>query len=66
VLRDERRIAKAVTGTAAGATSVIGFTADSDLLASSVAVLVSFPGMPGYRTLFGGADVVCALGCISA
>jgi len=66
VLRDEQRIAKALTRTAAGATSVIGFTADIDVLALSVAVLVSFPGMPGYRTLCGGADVVCALGCVSA
>ncbi len=32
----------------------------------SGAILDSFPGLPGYRILFGGAGVIGALGVIAA
>ena len=65
-LLDEQGIPKAVTGTAAGAASVIGFTPDIYMPVLSGAILDSFPGLPGYRILFGGAGVVGALGIIAA
>jgi len=65
-LLDEQGIPKAVTGTAAGAASVIGFTPDIYMPVLSGAILDSFPGLPGYRILFGGASVVGALGVIAA
>jgi nitrate/nitrite transporter NarK len=65
-LLDEQGIPKAVTGTAAGAASVIGFTPDIYMPVLSGAILDSFPGLPGYRILFGGAGVVGALGVIAA
>jgi MFS family permease len=65
-LLDEQGVPKSVTSTAAGAVSVIGFTPDICMPALSGAILDSFPGLPGYRILFGGAGVVGALGCMAA
>ena len=65
-LLDEQGIPKSVTGTAAGAASLIGFTPDIYMPVLSGAILDSFPGLPGYRILFGGAAVVGALGVIAA
>jgi nitrate/nitrite transporter NarK len=65
-LLDEQGIPKAVTGTAAGAASLIGFTPDIYMPVLSGAILDSYPGLPGYRILFGGATVVGALGVIAA
>jgi len=52
-LHDEGGVPKSGTGTADGAESAIGFTPDTYVPASSGAILDSFPGLPGYRTLFG-------------
>ncbi len=65
-LLDEQGVPTAVTGTAAGAASFIGFTPDIYMPVLSGAILDRFPGLPGYRILFGGACVIAGLGVASA
>lgn len=65
-LLDEQGIPTAVTGTAAGVASFIGFTPDIYMPVLSGAILDRFPGLPGYRILFGGASVIAGLGVASA
>jgi nitrate/nitrite transporter NarK len=65
-LLDEQGVPTAVTGTAAGAVSFIGFTPDIYMPVLSGAILDSFPGLPGYRILFAGASVIAGLGVASA
>ena len=63
---DEQRVPKAVTGTAAGVASVIGFLPDIYMPVLAGNILDTYPGLPGYRMLFGGACVVSGLGVIAA
>ena len=63
---DEQRVPTAVTGTAAGVASVIGFLPDIYMPVLAGNILDSYPGLPGYRMLFGGASVVSGLGVIAA
>jgi len=65
-LLDEQGVPTAMTGTAAGVVSVIGFTPDIYMPVLSGAILDSYPGLPGYRMLFAGASVLAALGVASA
>lgn len=65
-LLDEQAIPIAVTGTAAGVASVIGFTCDIYMPIVGGAILDALPGLPGYRVLFAGASVVSALGTLAA
>lgn len=63
---DEQRVPTAVTGTAAGVASVIGFLPDIYMPVLAGNILDTYPGLPGYRMLFGGACVVSGLGVIAA
>jgi len=65
-LLDEQRIPAAVTGTAAGIASLIGFTSDIYMPAVSGAILDKYPGLPGYRVLFGATTLIAALGAVAA
>ena len=65
-LLDEQRVPAAVTGTAAGIASLIGFTSDIYMPAVSGAILDSYPGLPGYRVLFGATTLIAALGTVAA
>jgi nitrate/nitrite transporter NarK len=65
-LLDEQRIPAAVTGTAAGIASLIGFTSDIYMPAVSGAILDKYPGLPGYRVLFGATTLIVALGAVAA
>jgi MFS family permease len=65
-LLDEQGVPTAVTGTAAGAASLIGFTSDVYMPVVSGAILDKFPGLPGYRVLFGAVTIIAVLGTIAA
>lgn len=65
-LLDEQDVPKAVTGTAAGVASVLGFTPDIYMPVVSGAILDNYPGLLGYRILFAGASLVSALGVAAA
>ena len=65
-LLDEQGVHTAVTGTAAGVASVTGFTPDVYMPVVSGAILDNYPGLLGYRILFGGASVIAALGVAAA
>jgi nitrate/nitrite transporter NarK len=65
-LLDEQRIPAAVTGTAAGTASLIGFTSDIYMPAVSGAILDKYPGPLGYRVLFGATTLIAALGAVAA
>lgn len=61
-LLDEQGIPTAVTGTAAGVASVIGFTPDVFMPVVSGAILDNYPGLTGYRILFAGASIIAGIG----
>jgi nitrate/nitrite transporter NarK len=63
---DEQRVPTAVTGTAAGVASVIGFLPDIYMPILAGNILDSYPGLPGYRLLFGGACFASGLGVLAA
>jgi nitrate/nitrite transporter NarK len=63
---DEQCIPKAVTGTAAGVASVIGFLPEIYMPVLIGNLLDNNPGLTGYRILFGGTSIVAALGAIAA
>lgn len=65
-LLDEQGIPAAVTGTAAGAASLIGFTSDIYMPVLGGAILDKYPGMPGYRLLFGTVSLIAAMGAVAA
>lgn len=56
----------AVTGTAVGLVSVIGYTPDAFAPVLSGLVLDAWPGAAGYRVLFALVCGVCALGLVAA
>ena len=61
-LLDEQGIPTAVTGTAAGVASVIGFTPDVFMPVVSGTILDNYPGLTGYRILFAGASIIAGIG----
>lgn len=64
-LLDEQGIPTAVTGTAAGVASVIGFTPDVYMPVVSGAILDNYPGLLGYRILFAGASIIAGIGVVA-
>jgi len=65
-LLDEQRVPAALTGTAAGTASLIGFTSDIYMPAVSGAILDKYPGLPGYRVLFAATTLIATLGTVAA
>ena len=65
-LLDEQQMLAVVTGTAAGTASVVGFTSDIYMPLVSGVILDNYPGLPGYRVLFGAASVIAAPGAAAA
>jgi sugar phosphate permease len=65
-LLEEGRIPLAVTGTAAGIVSVVGFTPDVFMPIVGGVLLDRYPGGLGYRYLFALIVGLCALGLLSS
>ena len=65
-LLDEQGVPAAVTGMAAGTASLIGFTSDVYMPVMSGAILDNYPGLSGYRVLFGVVTLIAALGTVAA
>ena len=65
-LLEECSIPIALTGTAAGVISVIGFTPDVFMPLLGGYLLDNFPGAPGYRYLFACITAISLLGAASA
>lgn len=65
-LLDEQGVPTAVTGTAAGIVSLIGFTSDIYMPIVGGAVLDRYPGPPGYRVLFAATCLIAAVGAVAA
>ena len=65
-LLDEGGIATAVTGTAAGVISAIGFTPDVFMPLLGGMLLDRFPGALGYRYYYFMIAALCAIGSIAA
>ncbi|MCP4271771.1 MAG: MFS transporter [Gammaproteobacteria bacterium] len=65
-LLEEGGVAPAVTGTAAGVISAIGFTPDVFMPLLGGAFLDNYPGAEGYRYFYGSIAVMCAIGTLSA
>lgn len=65
-LLEEGGIAPAVTGTAAGVISAIGFTPDVFMPLLGGALLDANPGPQGYRNFYAAIAVLCVIGAIAA
>lgn len=65
-LLEEGRVPLAVTGTAAGVVSVVGFTPDVFMPLVGGVLLDHFPGATGYRLLFLVIAGLCLLGLTAA
>ncbi len=65
-LLEEGGIPLAVTGTAAGLMSAVGFTPDVFMPLLGGVLLDRYPGAPGYRYLFGFIVILCALGFLAS
>ena len=65
-LLEEGGIAPAVTGTAAGVISAIGFTPDVFMPLLGGLLLDAYPGAQGYRYFYGAIAILCACGCIAS
>ncbi len=61
-LLEEGNIPMAVTGTAAGIVSVVGFTPDIFMPLLGGMLIDQFPGPQGYRYFFLATGVICAMG----
>ncbi len=61
-LLEEGGIPIAVTGTAAGIVSAVGFTPDIFMPLLGGVLLDTFPGVPGYRYFFLTVAAICAIG----
>jgi nitrate/nitrite transporter NarK len=64
-LLEEGGVPAAITGTAAGLISAVGFTPDVFMPLLGGLVLDRYPGGPGYRYLFSAIVVLCALGFLA-
>ncbi len=64
-LLEEGGVPAAVTGTAAGLVSAVGFTPDVFMPLVGGVLLDRYPGSPGYRYLFLAIVGLCALGFLS-
>lgn len=65
-LLEEGNIPRALTGTATGIISVIGYTPDVFIPLGTGALLDAYPGSQGYRYFFTGILVLCVLGLLAA
>ena len=65
-LLEEVGIPLAITGTAAGLVSAIGFTPDVFMPLLGGVLLDRYPGGPGYRYYFGFIVILCALGFLAS
>ncbi|MCP4044726.1 MAG: MFS transporter [Gammaproteobacteria bacterium] len=65
-LLEEGGIAPAVTGTAAGVISAIGFTPDVFMPLLGGAILDNYPGAEGYKYFYAVIAVMCMAGTLSA
>jgi len=65
-LLEEGGIAPAVTGTAAGVISAIGFTPDVFMPILGGVILDAAPGAEGYRNFYAAIAVLCGIGTIAA
>ncbi len=65
-LLEEGEVPLAVTGTAAGIVSMVGFTPDVFLPLAGGVLLDRFPGAPGYRFLFLVIAGLCIIGLTAA
>ena len=65
-LLEEGGIAPAVTGTAAGVISAIGFTPDVFMPLLGGMLLDAYPGAEGYRYFYGVIALMCAGGSLAA
>ena len=65
-LLEEGGIPMAVTGTAGGIVSVIGFTPDIFMPLLGGLLIDRYPGPQGYQAFFLAITLICALGLISA
>ena len=65
-LLEEGGIPLALTGTAAGIVSVVGYTPDIFMPVLGGALLDRYPGAPGYRFLFLFVAGMCVLGLLAA
>ncbi len=65
-LLEEGGIAPAVTGTAAGVISAIGFTPDVFMPLLGGMLLDAYPGAEGYRYYYGFITLMCAGGSLAA
>lgn len=65
-LLEEGGVAPAVTGTAAGVISAIGFTPDVFMPLIGGVLLDAYPGVEGYRYFYGVIAVFCAIGTLAA
>ena len=65
-LLEEGGVPLAVTGTAGGVVSAIGFTPDVFMPVIGGVLLDSFPGAPGYRYLYLLTAAICGIGLVAA
>ena len=65
-LLEEGGVPLAVTGTAAGIVSAVGFTPDIFMPLLGGVLLDTFPGVPGYRYFFLTVAGICAIGLVAS
>jgi hypothetical protein len=65
-LLEEGGIAPAVTGTAAGVISAVGFTPDVFMPLIGGLMLDAYPGAEGYRYFYLLIAILCAIGSVAA
>ena len=65
-LLEEGGIPLAVTGTAAGIVSTIGFTPDIFMPLLGGVLLDAFPGQTGYRYFFLTTAAICSVGLVAS
>jgi Na+/melibiose symporter-like transporter len=65
-LLEEGGIAPAVTGTAAGVISAVGFTPDVFMPLVGGVMLDAYPGAEGYRYFYLFISILCAIGSVAA
>jgi len=65
-LLEEGGVPLALTGTAAGVASAIGFIPDVFMPVVGGYLLDAYPGVSGYRLLFGFVAVLALIGCVAA
>ncbi|MEO0972449.1 MAG: hypothetical protein AAFX85_05080 [Pseudomonadota bacterium] len=65
-LLEESQVPTALTGTAVGVISVVGYTPDITMPLLGGWLLDAYPGVTGYRYFYGATAMLCALGGFAA